>query len=114
MLNAIFLDSLDADVERLQRINELITEGAHPELKTLPILLIRPSRDLGKMTSNISAELPPILRYLLKGIGVSGTEGLDLLSYLAFDQSYTKPLMELGYEDTYKMKDEILRFNDVV
>lgn len=114
MLNAIFLDSLDADVERLTRINELIKEGTHPELKTMPILLIRPSRDLGKMTSNISAELPPILRYLLKGIGVSDTEGLDLLSYLAFDQSYTKPLMELGYEDTYKMKDEILRFNDGV
>ncbi len=110
MLNAIFLDSLDADVERLLRINELIKEGAHPELRTLPILLITPSRDLGKMTTNITAELPPILRYLLKGIGVSETEGLDLLSYLAFDQSYTKPLMELGYEDTYKMKDEILRF----
>jgi NTE family protein len=113
MLNAIFLDSLDSDVERLVRINELISEGAHPELKPMPILLIRPSRDLGKMTSNISAELPGILRYLLKGIGVSNTEGLDLLSYLAFDESYTRPLMQLGYEDTYKMKDEILRFNDI-
>ncbi|MFP5385934.1 MAG: patatin-like phospholipase family protein [Bacteriovoracia bacterium] len=113
MLNAIFLDSLDADVERLKRINELVSEGAHPELKTIPILLIRPSRDLGKMTSDISSELPAILRYLLKGIGVSGQEGLDLLSYLAFDPSYTKPLIELGYEDTYKMKDEILKFNDV-
>jgi NTE family protein len=113
MLNAIFLDSLDADVERLLRINELISEGAHPELKTVPILLIRPSRDLGKMTTNISAELPSILRYLLKGIGVSDTEGLDLLSYLAFDQSYTKPLMELGYDDTYKMKDEILKFQEI-
>jgi NTE family protein len=112
MLNAIFLDSLDADVERLLRINELIREGAHPELKTIPILLIRPSRDLGKMTTNIADQLPPILRYLLKGIGVSENEGLDLLSYLAFDQSYTKPLMELGYEDTLKMKDEILRFTD--
>lgn len=110
MMNAIFLDSLDADVERLQRINELIREGAHPELRSIPILLIRPSRDLGKMTTNISAHLPPIMRYLLKGIGVSDTEGLDLLSYLAFDESYTKPLMELGYEDTYKRKDEILRF----
>jgi NTE family protein len=114
MLNAIFLDSLDADVERLRRINELISEGAHPELKTIPILLIRPSRDLGKMSCDISAELPPILRYLLKGIGVSETEGLDLLSYLAFDESYTRPLIELGYEDTYRMKDEILRFNDDV
>lgn len=112
MLNALFLDSLDSDVERLQRINELISEGAHPELKTVPILVIRPSRDLGKMTSSIVADLPPILRYLLKGIGVSDTEGLDLLSYLAFDQSYTKPLMELGYDDTMKMKDEILRFID--
>lgn len=113
MLNAIFLDSLDADVERLVKINELIAEGTHPELKTVPILVIRPSRDLGKMTTNITAELPSILRYLLKGIGVSETEGLDLLSYLAFDKSYTKPLIELGYEDTYKMKSEILRFNDV-
>jgi len=114
MLNAIFLDSLDADVERLVRINELISEGAHPELRTVPIMIIRPSRDLGKMTTNITEELPPILRYLLKGIGVSDTEGLDLLSYLAFDQSYTKPLMELGYDDTYRMKDEILRFTDDV
>lgn len=114
MLNAIFLDSIDADVERLVRINELIREGAHPELRTVPILLIRPSRDLGKMTSDIVPHLPPMLRYLLKGIGVTNTEGLDLLSYLAFDESYTKPLMELGYEDTFKMKDEILRFNDDV
>lgn len=114
MMNAIFLDSLDADVERLKRINELISEGAHPELRTVPILLIRPSRDLGKMTTNIVPHLPPILRYLLKGIGVSNTEGLDLLSYLAFDESYTKPLMELGYEDTYRMKDEILKFIDDV
>ena len=62
------------------------------------------------MTTNISAELPPVLRYLLKGIGVSDTEGLDLLSYLAFDESYTKLLMELGYHDTYKMKKEVLEF----
>lgn len=113
LLNAIFLDSLDSDVERLIRINELIMEGAHKELKPIPILLIRPSKDLGKMSSNITADLPPILRYLLKGIGVSDNEGLDLLSYLAFDNSYTKPLIELGYDDAYKMKSEILKFNDV-
>ena len=110
LLNAIFLDSLEADVERLLRINRLIREGQNLELKEIPILMIRPSRDLGKMTKMKSESLPPILRYLLKGIGVSDTEGLDLLSYLAFDESYTKPLIDLGYEDTMKQKEEILRF----
>lgn len=113
MLNAIFLDSLDADVERLRRINELIAEGTHPELKPIPVLLIRPSRDLGQMSSNITADLPPILRYLLKGIGVSDTEGLDLLSYLAFDDSYTKPLLALGHEDAYRIRNEIEKFFEV-
>ena len=112
MLNSIFMDSLEADVERVHRLNELIAGGSHKNLKKIPILMIRPSRDLGKMTVNLTPELPLMLRYLLKGIGVSDTEGLDLLSYLAFDISYTKPLMELGYDDTYKKKDEVLKFID--
>jgi NTE family protein len=113
-MNAIFMDSLEQDMERLNHINTLIKEGSHPEFKTIPILMLRPSRDLGKMTENVNLELPGMLRYLLKGIGVSDHEGLDLLSYLAFDSSYTRPLAELGYEDTYKKKDEILRFTDDV
>lgn len=114
MLNAIFMDSLEQDVERLGHINKLIKEGSHPEFKSIPILMLKPSRDLGKMTESVNLELPGMLRYLLKGIGVSNHEGLDLLSYLAFDKSYTKPLAELGYDDTYKMKEEILRFIDDV
>jgi NTE family protein len=114
MLNAIFMDSLEQDVERLGHINTLIAVGAHPEFKSIPILMLKPSRDLGKMTESVNLELPGMLRYLLKGIGVSNHEGLDLLSYLAFDKSYTKPLVELGYDDTYKMKEEILRFIDDV
>jgi NTE family protein len=62
------------------------------------------------MNEKLNEELPPTLRYLLKGIGVSDKEGLDLLSYLAFDKSYTIPLMELGYEDTIKKKAEIQDF----
>jgi NTE family protein len=112
MLNAIFLDSLESDVERLEKTNQLIEEAGHKEFKKLPILMLRPSRDLGKMTQKLGDELPIILRYLLKGIGVSENEGLDLLSYLAFDPSYSKPLMELGYHDTYEFKDEVLRFID--
>jgi NTE family protein len=110
MMNAVFLDSLESDVERMMKINSLIREGHHDEFKAIPILMLRPSRDLGRMTEKLNEELPPTLRYLLKGIGVSDKEGLDLLSYLAFDKSYTVPLMELGYEDTIKKRDEIQDF----
>jgi NTE family protein len=110
MMNAIFLDSLEADVERMLKINELILDGHHKEFKSIPIFTVRPTRDLGKMTEKLNEELPATLRYLLKGIGVSDKEGLDLLSYLAFDQSYTVPLMELGYEDTYKVKNQLIDF----
>ena len=113
LLNSIFLDSLEADVERLGAINNLVAAGKDPGMKEIPILMIRPSRDLGKMTEKLNKELPGSLRYLLKGIGVSDVEGLDLLSYLAFDDSYTKPLMELGYDDAYAVKKDILRFIDV-
>jgi NTE family protein len=65
------------------------------------------------MTAQLSKELPTMLRYLLKGIGVSGNEGLDLLSYLAFDKSYSIPLMELGFDDTKARADEIKRFLDL-
>jgi len=112
MMNSIFMDSLESDVERLMRVNELIQEGQHRELSTIPILMLRPSRDLGKMTERLSTELPASLRYLLKGIGVSDHEGLDLLSYLAFDKSYTHQLIELGYDDTMRNKDEVLKFID--
>jgi len=110
MMNAIFLDSLEADVERLQRINSLIESNPNSSLKKIDILMLRPSKDLGKMTQKLNEELPRTLRYLLKGIGVSDDEGLDLLSYLAFDKAYTLPLMELGYDDTMKRRDEIARF----
>ncbi len=110
MMNAIFLDSLEADVERMAKVNNLIKEGHRDGFKMIPILMLRPSRDLGKMTERLSNELPTSLRYLLKGIGVSNNEGLDLLSYLAFDQSYTIPLMDLGYEDTIKLRSQIQDF----
>lgn len=117
MMNAVFLDSMEADVERLSRINQTLyhldarkREEYFHNLRPLPILMLRPSQDLGAMTAQLSKELPPMLRYLLKGIGVSGDEGLDLLSYLAFDKSYTRPLMELGRSDTMARSEEIKRF----
>ncbi|MGZ3808345.1 MAG: patatin-like phospholipase family protein, partial [Bacteriovorax sp.] len=113
MMDAIFLDSLESDVERLKKVNT-ITEmmGNKSPWRNIPILSLSPSRDLGLMTEKLSSEMPLMLRYFLRSIGVTGQSGLDLLSYLAFDSSYTTRVTELGYEDTMAKKKEILNFID--
>jgi NTE family protein len=51
-----------------------------------------------------------MIRFLLKGIGAKDDKGWDLLSYLAFEKAYTTQLIELGYGDTLRRKEEILQF----
>lgn len=104
LLDAVFLDSLEADLERAQRINRtlaLIGPGVpHPDgLRIVPVMAVFPSRDPGPLAGAAFGALPRTLRYMLRGIGVSGERGWDLLSYLAFDPSYTRPLLEMGRAD---------------
>ncbi len=118
LLNAVFLDSLDADLERLQRINKTLAliprerlNARDVELRTVPALVLRPSQDLGKLAADEYGRFPAMLRYLLKGIGATGNDtGEDLLSYLAFEPIYLKRGIELGYADTIARRDEIEAF----
>ncbi len=50
------------------------------------------------------------MKFLLRGLGASNDKGWDLLSYLAFDQSYTKLLLEVGYEDALRYREQIEKF----
>ncbi|MCM0606369.1 MAG: patatin-like phospholipase family protein [Xanthomonadaceae bacterium] len=117
MLNSIFLDSMDADLERMERINRTIqtmTEEQkknHPNrLKEIPVYAVRPSEDLGKLAAGAFKEFPQSLRYLLRGIGGSHQKGWDLLSYLAFEQDYTSKLLKLGYDDVLREADAVRKF----
>lgn len=111
MMDAIFLDSLEADVERLEKMNIMVAiMGKHSPWRHIPIFSLNPSRDLGAMTKKLNSEMPKFLRFFLSSIGVTGQSGLDLLSYLAFDSSYTQAVTELGYDDTMARKNEILNF----
>jgi NTE family protein len=117
LLNAIFLDSLDSDVERMERINatlSLLTEEQHARmrhpLRSIPLLVLRPSCDLGSLAVEQYRRFPRTLRHLLRGIGASGDSGWDLVSYLAFEPAYIERLMELGYDDTYARRAEVSAF----
>jgi NTE family protein len=117
LLNAVFLDSLDSDLERMQRINRtlaLLTPAArstHPDaLRPIEVLALRPSRDLGRLASAELRRLPRTLRYMLRGLGASEERGWDVFSYLAFDSAYTRLLLDLGLEDARAQADVIGAF----
>lgn len=115
LLDALFLDSLEADVERADRTNRMI-ELLSPEtasragLRPVPVLLLLPSQDLGSVGRKALGQFPAILRHLLAGLGADEQEGWDLVSYLAFEPAYLEPILELGYRDALARRDEILRF----
>ena len=117
VLNSIFLDSMDADLERLKRINrtlelvprKLIDDGTI-KLKSVKVLEINPSRDISKIAQQHANCLPPAVRFFLRGIGGLNRNSTSLLSYLLFDKAYCRELIALGYADTIKRRDEVLSF----
>ena len=116
-LNSIFLDSLDADVERLQRINKTVNLIGHDvrekhgvTLRQVEVQVISPSDDIGKMAAEHAHELPWSIKTLLKGIGAYSKTDSNLMSYLLFEKGYCNALIDLGYKDTIREKENILHF----
>jgi NTE family protein len=115
LFNTIFLDTLEGDAERLQRINRVIEAlpagtPAPDGLRKIDLLVVRPSRDLGKMAEGHGHLLPRSLRFVLRGLGIQSKRSSDLLSYLIFEQPYISSVMELGYEDALSEWGTIERF----
>ena len=116
-LNSIFLDSLEVDLERLQRINRTIElipadalERASYPLHEVDFRLISPSEELEKIAVQHAGELPFTIRSLLYTVGALRQSGANLLSYLLFEKSYCRALIRLGYQDTMARKDDLLAF----
>ncbi|MGO9828901.1 MAG: patatin-like phospholipase family protein [Myxococcaceae bacterium] len=117
LLNALFLDHLDSDTERLERINHSLglatpKGGLQDEspFRVIPVLTLRPSRELGGLAADQMDHFPRVVRYLLRGMGAGRRGGSDLVSYLAFERSYVDRLQTLGYEDTLARKGELEEF----
>ena len=116
-LNSIFLDSLEVDLERLQRVNrtiEMITpemlERTHFPLHHVDFRVITPSEELERIAMAHRDELPRTIRILLHTVGALRRSGANLLSYLLFEKSYCRALIQLGYQDTMERKDDLMAF----
>ena len=74
LMNAVFLDALETDLERAGRINHtvsLLPPETRPatDLKRVELMVLRPSRDLGELAADVKADLPGILEVIVRGLG---------------------------------------------
>lgn len=117
VFDSIFLDGLEADLERLARINKTISliPAAHLKeggvtLRRVDVLTISPSEDLEKIAARHVHHLPQPMRYLLRGLGALNRKGSNLASYLLFERPYCRALIDLGYADAMARRTELLEF----
>jgi NTE family protein len=113
LLNSIFLDLLDHDAVRLERLNELI-DDVPPDhrggLREVRLLTLRPSADLGKMAGQFEAQLPRAFRFMTRGLGTKETRSPDFLSMVLFQPDYVCTLIEMGEKDAEARVGEIEAF----
>ncbi|MBL8399084.1 MAG: patatin-like phospholipase family protein [Candidatus Accumulibacter sp.] len=120
ILASIFLDSLGADVERMERINrtlatipkELLDSG-QLALRPIQSLTIAPSERLDLLAAKHAHALPWAVRSLLHAFGAMNRRGGALASYLLFEKPYTQALIGLGYHDAMARREDILAFLDL-
>jgi NTE family protein len=116
-LNSIFLDSLAVDIERLERINRTV-KLIPPErlgesgvaLRPVKVLFITPSQPIERIAARFLHELPSTVRFLLKPTGALNRSGSNLASYLLFEESFCRALIDLGYQDTISREAELREF----
>lgn len=135
-LNALILDRVEYDVDRLRlfnailesgvaaygadflrRVNEPIVALRNTPYRIVRDLFLRPSKDLGVLAADCLRHQPRsrglrdwisrnVPRYAARG----ALGEADLLSYLFFDRSYAERLLELGRRDAAAMEAELLEF----
>jgi NTE family protein len=135
-LNALLLDRVENDIERLQRINSILLAGKHcygPEfipqinralgkrepngLRPLASLLIDASANIGLMAADyvrsptFAARNRGVLgRLLSRIVDQDYSDESDLLSYVLFDGEFASQLIDLGRRDARARHADLCRF----
>ena len=136
VLNALLLDHVDYDVDRLRLVNGILDKGVKtygPDFltrinetveairgtsyKVVENVYIQPSRDLGVIAAECQSQHRNVaglrswltdatVRYAVRGVVAEA----DLLSYVYFDHCFANHLIELGRADAEARADELLAF----
>ena len=114
MINAVMMDTVEYDIDRLARLNSVIRGVPEVYRNQMPIkeiefLSIQPSEDLGEMAAQQFHRLPGPIQHIVRGLG-SRTEASELASYLLFEPAFCRLIAELGRQDVHRMREQITAF----
>jgi NTE family protein len=104
---------IDQDALRLERLNRLLRrlpEEQRDGLRIVDLLVLRPSRDLGRLARDYEPRLPGAFRVLTRALGTRQTLSPDALSLVMFQSDYLRRLIEMGEADAEARAEEIERF----
>ncbi len=117
LLNSAFIDGIEMDIERLERINEMLAlipqeNQGDMERSLLPVdcLVISPSEDIDAIADQHVHELPRTLRFFLRKTGSNRGGNVSIASYLLFTEEFCGKLIDLGYQDGMAQREEIEHF----
>ena len=111
MMNALFLDNLDRDLEMLGNLNQRLKSGkiTSNHWKYLNTTHISPSADLGSYAKEYDKNVAFLLRFFMRFLGSPEQSG-DFLSFLLFDGEYAAKLIDIGYQDALQQAGAIQEF----
>lgn len=114
MMNGLFLDNLDRDIEMVNRMNEIamllsMWKKRRSPWRPISTLHLRPSKNIASIAQSHYKNMPILLRYLLNILGARSHSG-DLLSFLLFEKEFTRELLDLGFKDTINSAMELEKF----
>lgn len=116
LLNGIFLDTLEYDMDRLFLINRLVEmipeqtlKSSKTELRPVKLVDISPSQPINEIAARYMDGLPLVLRRLLGNHLAGEGGGASLGSYLLFDHRFCRDLIALGYGDAQERAAELVQ-----
>lgn len=113
VLDTLFLNSLQSDIERMERMNRTLRanqQSSDDALKVIQHLVISPSQDIANIAMKHYLELPRSFRIALKFLGMGKANSRRFISYLMFTKTFCQELIELGYQDAMHQQSEIKVF----